>query len=223
MLVSGVIQGASVNTKAFLFKYHGNGDGKSQLADLEYREMRAVIEAEMANNTGWRFLLKTPGKRRRILVPVLLGLFSQWSGNGLVSYHLVRVLETAGMTNKHHFIILVAGMLAVFSAQTLCAGLYNERGIKSAGAEGFSVLMFFNKGSGFVNGFVNPIGLQALWWKYYIVCVVWLVVELACVYLFSPETSGRSLEAIAEVFNGPLLVDAEKTRYVNGLQDVKKG
>ncbi|PNH44150.1 hypothetical protein VD0002_g6263 [Verticillium dahliae] len=72
--------------------------------------------------------------------------------------------------------------------------------------------MFFNKGSGFVNGFVNPIGLQALWWKYYIVCVVWLVVELACVYLFSPETSGRSLEAIAEVFNGPLLVDAEKTR-----------
>lgn len=90
-------------------------------------------------------------------------------------------------------------------------------------AEGFSVLMFFNKGSGFVNGFVNPIGLQALWWKYYIVCVVWLVVELACVYLFSPETSGRSLEAIAEVFNGPLLVDAEKTRYVNGLQDVKKG
>ncbi|RBQ80120.1 hypothetical protein VDGD_02197 [Verticillium dahliae] len=149
-------------------------------------------------------------------------------------------------------------MLAVFSAQTLCAGLYNERGIKSAGygalamllpfyvffnlafnallysypvevlpypirAEGFSVLMFFNKGSGFVNGFVNPIGLQALGWKYSIVYVVWLVVELACMYLFSPETSGRSLEAIAEVFDGPFLVDAEKTRYVNGLQDVKKG
>ncbi|KAL9945707.1 hypothetical protein D7B24_008768 [Verticillium nonalfalfae] len=148
-------------------------------------------------------------------------------------------------------------MLAVFSAQTLCAGLYNEHGIKSAGygvlamlflfyiffnfafnallysypvevlprpirAKGFSVLMFSNRGSSFVNGFVNPIGLQALGWKYYIVYVVWLVVELACVYPFFPETSGCSLEAIAEVFDGPLLVDAEKTRYDNGLQDIKK-
>ncbi|PNH49617.1 hypothetical protein VD0002_g6266 [Verticillium dahliae] len=76
--------------------------------------MRAVIEAEMANNTGWRFLLKTPGKRRRILVPVLLGLFSQWSGNGLVSYHLVRVLETAGMTNKHH-VNIINGCLMIFN------------------------------------------------------------------------------------------------------------
>ncbi|CRK15434.1 hypothetical protein BN1723_010663 [Verticillium longisporum] len=283
-----IAKGKPEQAKVFLFKYHGNSDDKSQLADLEYREMRAVIEAEMANNTGWRSLLKTPGNRRRILVLVLLGLFSQWSGNGLVSYYLVRVLETAGITNKRHvniingclmifnwitavlsafatgrvrrrtqFITSVAGMLAVFSAQTLCAGLYNERGIKSAGygvlamlflfyvffnfafnallysypvevlpypirAKGFSVLMFFNKGSSFVNGFVNPIGLQALGWKYYIVYVVWLVVELVCVYLFFLETSGRSLEAIAEVFDGPLLVDAEKTRYDNDLHDVKK-
>jgi hypothetical protein len=179
--------------------------------------MRAVIEAEVANNTGWRTLLKTPGNRRRILVLVLLGIFSQWSGNGLVSYYLVRVLETAGITNSRivniingclmifnwltavasafasgrlrrrtQFIISVSGMLAVFSAQTLCAGLYSERHIVSAGygvlamlflfyiffnfafnallysypvevlpypirAKGFSVLMFWNKGSSFIN------------------------------------------------------------------------
>ncbi|KAM0327002.1 hypothetical protein ACHAQA_006123 [Verticillium albo-atrum] len=283
-----IAKGKPEKAKEFLFKYHGDGDEKSPLAELEYREMRAVIEAEMANNTGWRSLLKTPGNRRRILVLVLLGLFSQWSGNGLVSYYLVRVLETAGITNKRQvniingclmifnwitavlsafatgrlrrrtqFIISVAGMLAVFSAQTLCAGLYNERGIKSAGygvlamlflfyvffnfafnallysypvevlpypirAKGFSVLMFFNKGSSFLNAFVNPIGLQALGWKYYIVYVVWLGVELVCVYLFFPETSGRSLEAIAEVFDGPLLVDVEKTRPDNGSENLKK-
>ncbi|KAG7109773.1 Lactose permease like protein [Verticillium longisporum] len=109
-----IANGKPEQAKAFLFKYHGNGDIKSQLADLEYREMCAVIEAEMANNTGWRFLLKTPGKRRRILVPVLLGLFSQWSGNGLISYHLVRVLETAGMTNKRH-VNIINGCLMIFN------------------------------------------------------------------------------------------------------------
>ncbi|KAM0566367.1 hypothetical protein ACHAP9_007451 [Verticillium nonalfalfae] len=98
----------------FLFKYHCNGDDESPLADLEYREMRAVIEAEIANNTGWRSLLKTPGNRRRILVLVLLGLFSQWSGNGLVSYYLVRVLETAGINNKRH-VNITNGCLMIFN------------------------------------------------------------------------------------------------------------
>lgn len=35
-------------------------------------------------------------------------------------------------------------MLAVFSAQTLCAGLYNERGIKSAGYGALAMLLPFH-------------------------------------------------------------------------------
>lgn len=286
-----IAKGRPEDARSFLFKYHGDGDATSRLADLEYREMRAVIESEVANATGWRTLLRTPGNRRRMLVLVLLGLFSQWSGNGLVSYYLVRVLETVGITDSRtvnliniglmvfnwltavasafasgrlrrrtQFLVSVSGMLAVFSSQTLCAGLYTERRIVSAGygvlamlflfyiffnfafnallysypvevlpypirAKGFSVLMFFNKGSSFLNAFVNPIGLQALGWRYYAVYVGWLCVELICVYLFFPETSGRSLEAIAEVFDGPAAAaaDAEKARGGSLDGDVKGG
>ncbi|KAK7414939.1 hypothetical protein QQX98_006264 [Neonectria punicea] len=270
-----IAKGRAEDAKALLTKYHAEGDASSEFVDVEYRQMRVVIEAEIANATGWKALLKTPGNRRRILVIVLLGLFSQWSGNGLVSFYLARVLETVGVTDardaniingclmifnwvtsvasafasghlkrRTQFLISVIGMLLVFSSQTLCAGLFNERGIEAAGrgviamlflfyvffnfafnallysypveilpypirAKGFSVLMFFGKGAGFVNSFVNPIGLQALAWKYYGVYVGWLCVEVACVYVFFPETSGRSLEAIAKVFDDEVIIDPE--------------
>lgn len=69
-------------------------------------------------------------------------------------------------------------------------------------AKGFSVLMFFGKAANFVNTFVNPIGLSALGWKYYIVYVGWLVVEIIFVFFVIVETKGPSLEAIAAKFDG---------------------
>lgn len=50
------------------------------------------------------------------------------------------------------------------------------------------------------NGYVNPIAMDAIDWKYYIVYCCTLAVEVFVVYFFYPETSGRSLEEVAEVF-----------------------
>jgi hypothetical protein len=46
-----------------------------------------------------------------------------------------------------------------------------------------TLTQFFSRGSSSFNQFVNPIGLAALAWKYYLVYVAWLVVELLIVYL----------------------------------------
>lgn len=78
-------KGRSEEAKAFLIKYHANGDAADTFVELEYMEMRDVIEAEMSVKPTWKSLLATPGNRRRILIMVILGVFSQWSGNGLVS------------------------------------------------------------------------------------------------------------------------------------------
>ncbi|KAH8169687.1 sugar transporter domain-containing protein [Sarocladium implicatum] len=67
-------------------------------------------------------------------------------------------------------------------------------------AKGIALLMGSIKGASFFNQFVNPIGLQNLSWKYYIVYCVWLSIVLATVFFIFPETKNHSLEEIADVF-----------------------
>jgi MFS family permease len=66
--------------KKMLTKYHGNG-----------------TEAAASSN-GWYELVRTPGNRKRCLLIILTAIFSQCSGNGLVSYYLAQVLTTIGIT-----------------------------------------------------------------------------------------------------------------------------
>lgn len=143
---------------------------------------------------------------------------------------------TAKLRRRTQFLISTAGVLVVFSAQTLCAALFNEQDNQVAGkttigilflfyafynlawnalifsypmevlpypirAKGYAILMFVGKAANFINSLVNPIGLNALEWKYYLVYVVWLCIEVACVYFFVVETKGPSLEAIAARFD----------------------
>ena len=66
-----------------------------------------------------------------------------------------------------------------------------------------------------IAAFVNPLGMENIGWKYYIVFCCTLVVFLAITWFFFPETKGRSLEEIAEVFDGPgAAVDAVETEKV---------
>ncbi|KAG8707207.1 hypothetical protein FRC08_000640 [Ceratobasidium sp. 394] len=52
------------------------------------------------------------------------------------------------------------------------------------------------------NQYTNPIALDALQWKYYLVYTVWLAFELVYIWLFAVETKGRSLEETAALFDG---------------------
>lgn len=54
----------------------------------------------------------------------------------------------------------------------------------------------------FFNTFVNPIALDSIQWKYYLVFIVVLVVMFVTVYFFYPETRGYSLEQMAVIFDG---------------------
>lgn len=50
------------------------------------------------------------------------------------------------------------------------------------------------------NGFVNPIAMDAIEWKYYIVYCCILAVEVITVFFTFVETSGYTLEEVAKVF-----------------------
>lgn len=69
-----------------LVKYHAEGDRESALVRAEFEEIQATVHREMENSKRrWIELLATNGNRKRTAIAMCVGLFSQWSGNGLVS------------------------------------------------------------------------------------------------------------------------------------------
>ncbi|KAK7527579.1 putative transporter [Phyllosticta citriasiana] len=192
------------------------------------------------------------GNRRRLLILATLGLFSQWSGNGLVSYYMSSVLASVGITDSKQQLVIngvlqianacvavgscsvvdrvgrrklflgsTAGMLVCFVVWTVLSARLEElssHGNKAMGnavvfsrapdfdgppspydiplllllqhclvgsdgrlrgrdtaiqysRRGIAVLWFGIDASLFVSTFVNPVALDALHWKYYIVHV----------------------------------------------------
>lgn len=73
----------------------------------------------------------------------------------------------------------------------------------------------------FFNSYVNPIALEAIGWKYYLVYVIWIVVELIVVYFFFVETSGYTLEELVVVFDGENAELSELDRAAIALENEK--
>ena len=61
------------------------------------------------------------------------------------------------------------------------------------------------------NQYVNPIALDNIAWKYYIVYCCWLAFETVFLYFFVVETRNRTLEETAALFDGE---DLEKLHQV---------
>jgi MFS family permease len=67
-------------------------------------------------------------------------------------------------------------------------------------SKGSFIYQFAGAAIGFFNNYVNPIAIEKITWKYYIVYVVWLPVQFIIVWFFFPETSGYNWEDVAEAF-----------------------
>lgn len=94
---------------------HANGNINDEMVQVEFVEIRDTIrlEKELESN-GWMELIKTKGNRRRLIILLSAGLFSQWSGNGLVSYYITKVLDQIGYTDTLTQ-NLINGVLQIFN------------------------------------------------------------------------------------------------------------
>ncbi|KAI0754442.1 hexose transporter [Daedaleopsis nitida] len=265
-----VSKGKETEALRTLAYYHADGDETDPLVLYEFEEIKTAIklDREVKNNVGWRALVATRGNRRRMLVAVAIAWFSQWSGNGLVSYYLNKVFDTIGITDaavqllitavlalwnfawaalgafqadrlgrRTLFLASAAGMTVFFTLQTVCSARYALTQSAPAAhaviafiflyyaaydiafspliisytleilpyslrAKGFNVFNVALSVALIFNQYVNPIALEKLAWKYYIVYCCWLVFETAFVYVFIVETKNRTLEETAALFDG---------------------
>jgi len=68
-------------------------------------------------------------------------------------------------------------------------------------AKAFVIKQFGDAGANLFSGYVNPIALGAIKWKYYIVWCCVLISNFLIIY-FYPETKKLSLEEVAQMFDG---------------------
>jgi len=111
-----IAKGKEEQAHKVLADVHANGNFDDEVVQLEMAEIRdtLVMEKELEGN-GWMELIKTPGNRHRLIILLSLGFFSQWSGNGLISYYLKLVLDTVGVTNSTTQLI-INGVLQICNA-----------------------------------------------------------------------------------------------------------
>ncbi|KAL4783607.1 general substrate transporter [Aspergillus varians] len=267
-----ISKGRPAQAKKILAYVHAQGDENDELVNVEFDEIQQTLALEtQLEGNGWSELWSTPGNRHRSIILISIGFFSQWSGNGIVSYFLPKVLELIGVTDSHEvltinsvlnavnvvsatgicffvdkfgrrrlFLTSCVGMLLCFVATTIAlarfpygpGGADNNAGntvivfiflyyisynIGFSGllvsysseilpyrlrAKGLTLMFFCVSLSLWFNQYVNPIALQKIGWRYYLVYCVWLLFELLVVWKFYIETRRTPLEEIAKYFDG---------------------
>lgn len=97
-----ISRGRDQEAKDILIRLHGNGDPNDEVVRVEFAEIKEAIAMEQAvSKREWKELIETPGNRMRTFICICVGLFSQWSGNGITSYYLTPMMINIGITDPY--------------------------------------------------------------------------------------------------------------------------
>jgi hypothetical protein len=98
-----------------LAKYHANGDVNNATVQFEYLEIKETIrlEFEATKSSSYLDFFKTKGNRYRFFVLISLGIFSQWSGNAIISNYSALLYISAGVTDATARLGLSAGQMCL--------------------------------------------------------------------------------------------------------------
>lgn len=98
-----------------LARYHANGDENNATVQFEYREIKETIrlEFEFSKSSSYLDFFRTKGNRYRFFVLISLGIFSQWSGNAIISNYSSKLYDSAGITNSTQKLGLSAGQMCL--------------------------------------------------------------------------------------------------------------
>ncbi|TPX09631.1 uncharacterized protein E0L32_009104 [Thyridium curvatum] len=250
-----------------LVQYHAEGDEHSEFVAAEMSEIKTTIATELEHSKqSWMDMVRSAGMRRRVLIGGLLGLFTQLSGNVVLSYYLGASLDLIGFKDpdfqakynlgnqcwslvcgvgaslvvmrfkrRNMYLTGILSILAVYVAWTICSERFVSTHSEAAAklslfwiyayspaynmcfnaltytylveifpyaqrARGIAIFQFFGKAAQFFGTNVNPVGLGAIGWKYLLVYCCWIAVEAVLIFWLWPETSGRTLEELAFLF-----------------------
>lgn len=87
---------------AILSKYHSEGMNGEEFVRLEFAQIQSTLslEKETARSFVWADVFRDAPMRRRFLLAITIGFFTQWSGNGLLSFYMKKILNLVGITDN---------------------------------------------------------------------------------------------------------------------------
>lgn len=102
--------------------YHADGNADDEFVRVEYTEIHSMLMMDRTADRSSRYIdfFRTPGNRKRISLVVFIALFSQWSGNGIVSYYLRIVLDNTGITDSRTQLGINGGLKAMSLVVNIC-------------------------------------------------------------------------------------------------------
>jgi hypothetical protein len=95
--------------KALFAKLHANGDVDDPLVALELEETVEAITMEK-QALGWSALWKSKANRWRAGILLTIGVGSNFTGSSVVTYYLVPVLISVGITSYQKIILVSMGL-----------------------------------------------------------------------------------------------------------------
>ncbi|KDQ59238.1 hypothetical protein JAAARDRAFT_57164 [Jaapia argillacea MUCL 33604] len=108
-----ISKGRESEASRILARFHASGgDERDPLVMFEMAQIRHALrlEQEFSKNKLWS-LFSTTGNRKRMRIIIAIAIFSQWSGNGLVSYYINLVLDGVGITTTSTKAALNGGLM----------------------------------------------------------------------------------------------------------------
>ncbi|KAJ4290432.1 hypothetical protein N0V90_010648 [Kalmusia sp. IMI 367209] len=124
-----IARGRDQEALNILGKYHANGDLSDPTVQYEFHEIRETLRLEFQyqNSSSYLDFFRTRGNRYRLLVLASLGLFSQSSGNGLISYYATDVYSSIGIKDADLQLGLSGGITVMSLIVSISCSLLVDR------------------------------------------------------------------------------------------------
>ncbi|ORY25046.1 putative hexose transport-related protein [Naematelia encephala] len=104
-------KGRNEEARAFLVKYHGNGDEDDELVNFEWEEMKNTLALEDAAKTlSWKEAFSMPGNKKRLFLAGFMTFMPQLNGSGIISFYYSVVLKLVGITSPSTITGIGAGL-----------------------------------------------------------------------------------------------------------------
>ncbi|KAK1996230.1 sugar transporter [Colletotrichum falcatum] len=151
----------------------------------------AIAAATSVDRLGRRCLFLTSASVMMVSFAIITGLSSSFAESGSANVGLAVV--------PFLFIFFAGYDIAMTPFLTAYPCEIWQFGLRS---RGLTVTWCSTVAAIFINTFVNPIALEAIRWRYYIVFIGMLALLWVTVFFTYPETRGHTLEQMALIFDG---------------------